>query len=86
MKQESEANEVKLRQEVRRAQALAAEAADRAHAAEDTKMKKLQAVSDLKQQLATALQQVESGKLQIQQLSSLLAKSAAAGGFSSTKR
>jgi 2-polyprenyl-6-methoxyphenol hydroxylase-like FAD-dependent oxidoreductase len=79
---EAEQNEAKLRQELRKAQALASEALDKYQAAEEAKMKKIQVVKDLKRELATALQQVESGKLQIQQLSGLLAKTAAATGVS----
>lgn len=79
LRQEAEQNESRLKMELRKAQAAAADALEKAQAAEEMKMKKLAGTKELKGQLATALQQVESGKMQIQQLTVMLAKAVSSG-------
>ena len=76
LREEMEANEAKLRQEARRAQADLSECLQRLKASEEARIKKADAVKELKAMLATAHMQIESGKLQIQQLSTLMAKAA----------
>lgn len=86
LKFEAEQNEQKLKAELRKAQALATEAMEKCAAAEEARTKKMTAVKDLKLQLATAQQQIESGKMQIQQLTGMLAKAVAGGASFGTKR
>ncbi len=71
-----EAAESKLRQELRRTQAELSELQHRVKSAEESRAKKTEAVKELKAMLATAHMQIESGKLQIQQLSTMLGKMA----------
>ena len=74
LREEMEAAEAKLRQDLRRSQAETAEAQARLKAAEDARAKKTEAVKELKGALATAHMQIESGKMQIQQLSTMMGK------------
>ncbi len=69
-----EAAETKLRQELRRTQVELEDCQQRVRAAEESREKKSEAMKEMTGQLATSLMQVESGKLQIQQLSTMLAK------------
>ena len=74
LREEMEAAESKLRGELRRAQSELSECQQRLKAVEESRAKKVEAVKELKAMLATSHMQVESGKLQIQQLSTMLGK------------
>ena len=74
LREDAEKQEAKLRQEIRRLQAEAADANERARVADEMRAKKIEAVKELKQLLNNSHQQIESGKLQIQQLSAMLGK------------
>jgi hypothetical protein len=74
LREDAEKQEAKLRQEIRRLQAEAADANERARVADEMRAKKIEAVKELKQLLNNSHQQIESGKLQIQRLSAMLGK------------
>ena len=74
LREDAEKQEAKLRQEIRRLQAEAADANERARVADEMRAKKMEAVKELKQLLNNSHQQIESGKLQIQQLGAMLGK------------
>jgi hypothetical protein len=68
LRQQMEANEAKLRGDARRLQADLEDAQARLAAAEASRVRKSEALKEMKGLLATSASQVEAGKQQIQQL------------------